>query len=1182
MKFKGFSWLLMSLFFFLFVSFYAPGDVFADAYTITDEKFGGDCSQIGTWDAVTKTCTLSTDITSSKRDPSTIIIGANDITLNGNKHTISGYDALGSRGIIVTGRSGVTISNITVRDFNYGVVIDSSNHCTISRVTAISNVIGTKLDSSTICTISNSTASQNGTGIAVLLSDSSTLFGNTSSQNKIGIKLIDSQSITCTGNSIESNSDDGSSFSGTGVLMENSVYNTFQGNTFLDNDTHGCWLHNGSNFNTFSGNTFANNAVGLNLRDTASNNTVYGNNFLTNTSLQAYDGGTANVFHTAADGGNQWSDYNSQSEGCIDRYIDGYCDAPYAFTNNEDGQPVSVRDFAYEISASGGGDCNLIGSWEESTLTCTLTNPVNISGDGIVIKGDNIIFDGNGSPITGNNTTASIGVFVSGLNGVTLRNLDVSQFDMGVVLFSSNSCQLTGSNIANNVKGVATFSSSNNIFANSVLSQNSEAGIEFFHECDSNTISRNRLQANGYGVLFNPNASNNTVFGNEFVGHTFYPAADTGSGNIFYTLADGGNHWDGYDIADEGCYDIDFDDFCDSPYIIDPPLGVDVEDHMAIAPRSYAYTITSDGGDCDLIGSWDASGLTCTLINSIDVPGDGILIEGDNITLDGNSQTITGAHAGVSAGIVVKGSDSVTVRDITVLDFDTGLAFVNANNGLLENSSISLNRVGILFYSTASSIITSSIVSKNSGMGLLLSNGAASNTVYDNTIQANGYGVALDNGSSDNIFYGNSFLGNNFYPAVDSGTGNAFYTAIDGGNYWDNHDTPEEGCDDIDFNGLCDSPYIISPPLGIDIEDHMPVALRGSYLYTITSDGGDCTQIGAWEQSTLTCTLNDEVVFNENGIHIADDNIVLDGNGHSITGSDIQGSVGIFVSDVDGVVIQNATLTQFDAGIAFSSANNCLVENSTIEYNQKGVNASASTGNQFIDSVISQNSFAGIYLFYGADSNTISGNTFQANRTGIGFDGSNNTVYKNYFDGNLIYPVLDIGSDNVFYSPTEGGNHWGTYDTPDEGCSDTDYDGYCDAPFTFDVDIMFLSFTIEDPMPVAPSDYSYIITSGDGGDCSHIGTWEPSSLTCTLNRDITTVSDGIYIADNNIILNGNNRSITGPATSGTAGVVVFDVNGAVVQNIAVSQFDTGITFSSANSCQLYNSNISGNTYGVAV
>jgi len=59
----------------------------AGAYVINDNTTGWDCSSIGTWNAVTKTCILTTDLTGK------IEIYSDFITLDGNSHTITGSNA---------------------------------------------------------------------------------------------------------------------------------------------------------------------------------------------------------------------------------------------------------------------------------------------------------------------------------------------------------------------------------------------------------------------------------------------------------------------------------------------------------------------------------------------------------------------------------------------------------------------------------------------------------------------------------------------------------------------------------------------------------------------------------------------------------------------------------------------------------------------------------------------------------------------------------------------------------------------------------------------------------------------------------------------------------------------------------------------------------------------------------
>lgn len=63
----------------------ATDTVFADTLpnplTIRDDNFGGDCTLVGMWDAVTKTCTLTQDLSGVN-----IAIYSSNITFDGDGH----------------------------------------------------------------------------------------------------------------------------------------------------------------------------------------------------------------------------------------------------------------------------------------------------------------------------------------------------------------------------------------------------------------------------------------------------------------------------------------------------------------------------------------------------------------------------------------------------------------------------------------------------------------------------------------------------------------------------------------------------------------------------------------------------------------------------------------------------------------------------------------------------------------------------------------------------------------------------------------------------------------------------------------------------------------------------------------------------------------------------------------
>ena len=80
--------------------------VFAEI-SITDDSTGGDCTTIGTWDSVSKTCILTSDVSDN------IVINSDGIILDGNEHTIN-VDLLVSNDPVITS---LTHNNVIITNF---------------------------------------------------------------------------------------------------------------------------------------------------------------------------------------------------------------------------------------------------------------------------------------------------------------------------------------------------------------------------------------------------------------------------------------------------------------------------------------------------------------------------------------------------------------------------------------------------------------------------------------------------------------------------------------------------------------------------------------------------------------------------------------------------------------------------------------------------------------------------------------------------------------------------------------------------------------------------------------------------------------------------------------------------------------------------------------------------------
>lgn len=155
--------------------------------------------------------------------------------------------------------------------------------------------------------------------------------------------------------------------------------------------------------------------------------------------------------------------------------------------------------------------------------------------------------------------------------------------------------------------------------------------------------------------------------------------------------------------------------------------AVDAAGNIDATPASYTWTVAPA-----LVPTAVSCGQTLTQSTLVqnDLLGcleNGLVIGAHGITIDLDGHTIGGA--GLGAGILNNGFDSVTVKNGTVSGFDTG---VQLNAG------------------TALNIIEDLAVQLNLEFGIALNNAddlAGGNTVRNNTVSGNGIGIALSGGT---------------------------------------------------------------------------------------------------------------------------------------------------------------------------------------------------------------------------------------------------------------------------------------------------------------------------------------------------------------------------------------------------------------------------------------------------
>ena len=160
-----------------------------------------------------------------------IIIGADGIKLDGNGHTINGQGS--GSGIVVSGRTGVTVKKLRVTEFSIGISLFNSVETVIKRNIFSTNNRGIRLSSSSNNTIHQNEVLDSFLGIRVLsASNDNILTGNTVSgtiANAINLQFS-------SGNVVQKND---VLNNGHGISLFSSSSNTMKQNLAADNSFYG-------------------------------------------------------------------------------------------------------------------------------------------------------------------------------------------------------------------------------------------------------------------------------------------------------------------------------------------------------------------------------------------------------------------------------------------------------------------------------------------------------------------------------------------------------------------------------------------------------------------------------------------------------------------------------------------------------------------------------------------------------------------------------------------------------------------------------------------------------------------------------------------------------------------------------------------------------------------------------
>jgi parallel beta-helix repeat protein len=241
-------------------------------------------------------------------------------------------------------------------------------------------------------------------------------------------------------------------------------------------------------------------------------------------------------------------------------------------------QPANASGTIY-IRADGGIDPPAAPITTADNITYIFIDNVNSDADGIVVERSDIVIDGAGYTVQGAEDGTGFSLVA---DNVTVRNTYVQNFRWGIAV-SSSGCTVINNVMTYNVKwGVYSGGSDNKIIGNRIANTGLNlvgydiVGVYLGYGSGNNTIADNHIEKNGYdgsGILLY-HSSGNTITGNNITNHDYAGIyLDTSSGNIFYHnnflnnyyqvygsysanawdggYPSGGNYWSDYTGVDE-------------------------------------------------------------------------------------------------------------------------------------------------------------------------------------------------------------------------------------------------------------------------------------------------------------------------------------------------------------------------------------------------------------------------------------------------------------------------------------------------------------------------------------------------------------------------------------------------------------------------------------------------------
>jgi len=490
-------------------------------------------------DTVTSDYVVPANLSCGFTNASALTVGASNITIDGNGHSISVFIPFSNKGIKNIGYSNVTIKNFSnISGYQDAVYFSGvgTDHGLIKDNT-IGKAIRLEVGSDYTIVQNNTVTSA---GIALTGVSNVTVTGNTASSGSYGIQLSSSTGNAISGNTTNSNTS-------SGIYLASSTGNTISNNTSNSNTAGSGIYLTASTGNTILGNTANSNTYGINLVTSSTSNTVTSNAMSSNTSY-ALNMDDASMDNTITGTTNTTNGKTIIIQnGISDQTFDGNTLGGIALFWCTGCDNVTVQNATLETNVRRGIYLKNTNHSTVQNITMSLAIIPDASLGGITLDGSSSnIITGNNISNAATNRIVINGIYVTGGSGnIISNNITSSCASHGIHVNSSNNNTISG-NIASNSTlnstmfsgvGIGINGGSGNTLTSNTTNFNPGSGVEITgtnHILTGNIASYNNIGINlsttgtaltGNTMLNNKiaisgNNSSNTYFSNQFLYNT--------------------------------------------------------------------------------------------------------------------------------------------------------------------------------------------------------------------------------------------------------------------------------------------------------------------------------------------------------------------------------------------------------------------------------------------------------------------------------------------------------------------------------------------------------------------------------------------------------------------------------------------------------------------------------------